>query len=363
VRETNMAGNSFGRVFRVTTYGESHGRAVGVVVDGAVPGVPLSEEDVQVELDRRRPGQSALTTPRSEKDRAEILSGIFEGKTTGTPVSIVIRNEAMDSSEYEAFRHLYRPGHADYGYEVKYGVRDWRGSGRASGRETAGRVAGGAVAKKTLREAGIGIAGFALEIGGVRGDTVDLGAVEKNPARAADPGAAPRMAREIERARAEGDSLGGIAEIWVEGCPPGLGDPVFDKLGALLAHAVMSVGAVKGFEIGSGFEAARMRGSAYNDPFTRDGGRVGTRTNNAGGILGGISTGERIVLRAAVRPPASIAKPQQTVGPAAGEETLRIEGRHDPCIVPRVIPVLEAMVAIALLDCLLVQGMYERFRR
>lgn len=358
-----MAGNSFGRVFRVTTYGESHGKAVGVIVDGAVPGIPLSEADVQVELDRRRPGQSAVTTSRSEKDRVEILSGVFEGKTTGTPISLMIRNEAMDSSEYESFRHLFRPGHADYTYQVKYGLRDWRGSGRASGRETAGRVAGGAVAKRILKETGIGITAYALEIGGVRGDTFDRDAIETNAVRAADPVQAGRMIREIEKAREAGDSLGGIVEIRVEGCPPGLGDPVFDKLGALLAHAVMSVGAVKAFEIGSGVQAARMRGSDYNDPFTIEGDRVRTRTNSAGGILGGISTGEEIVLRAAVRPPASIAKPQKTVGPGGREETLQIKGRHDPCIVPRVIPVLEAMVAIALLDCLLIQGMYERFRR
>jgi chorismate synthase len=358
-----MAGNSFGRVFRVTTYGESHGKAVGVIVDGAVPGVPLSETDVQAELDRRRPGQSAVTTPRSEKDRVEILSGVFEGKTTGTPISLMIRNEGMDSSEYEYFRHLFRPGHADYSYQVKYGLRDWRGSGRASGRETAGRVAGGAIAKKILKENGIGITAYALEIGGVRGETFDRGAIETNAVRAADPAQAERMTREIGKAREEGDSLGGIVEIRVEGCPPGLGDPVFDKLGALLAHAVMSVGAVKAFEIGSGIEAARMRGSAYNDPFYMEGDRIRARTNNAGGILGGISTGEEIILRAAVRPPASIEKPQKTVGPGGREETLKIKGRHDPCIVPRVIPVLEAMVAITILDCLLVQGMYERFRR
>jgi chorismate synthase len=357
-----MAGNSFGRIFRVATYGESHGKAVGVVVDGAVPGIPLSEADVQAELDRRRPGQSAVTTPRSETDKVEILSGVFEGKTTGTPISLMIRNEAMDPSEYEAFKHLYRPGHADYTYQMKYGIRDWRGSGRASGRETAGRVAGGAIAKKILKSSGIGITAFAVEIGGVRGRVFDRGAIETNAVRAADPVKAERMIREIEKARGEGDSLGGIVEIRVEGCPPGLGDPVFDKLGALLAHAVMSVGAVKAFEIGSGFEAARMRGSAYNDPFTVEGNRVRSRTNNAGGILGGISTGEEIVLRAAVRPPSSIAKPQKTVGPGGREETLRIKGRHDPCIVPRVIPVLEAMVAITLLDCLLMQGLYERSR-
>jgi chorismate synthase len=358
-----MAGNTFGRVFTVTTYGESHGEAVGVIVDGAVPGVPLSEADVQAELDRRRPGQSAVTTLRGEKDRVEILSGVFEGKTTGTPISLMIRNEGMDSSEYEPFKHLFRPGHADYTYQAKYGCRDWRGSGRASGRETAGRVAGGAVAKKILNEAGIVVAGFALEIGGVRGKTSDRDAIEKNAVRAADPVQAERMVREIEKARAEGDSLGGIVEIRVEGCPPGLGDPVFDKLSALLAHAVMSVGAVKAFEIGAGVEAARMRGSAYNDQPYDDGGRVRTRTNNAGGILGGISTGEEIILRAAVRPPASIAKPQKTIGHDGREAALEIRGRHDPCVVPRVIPVLEAMVAITLLDCLLIQGMYERFKR
>ncbi len=350
-----MAGSSFGRILTVTTFGESHGPAIGVVVDGVPPGHSLAVDDVQKELDRRRPGQSVITTPRAEKDRVEILSGIFDGLTTGTPIALLIRNEDKRSEDYHNLKSLFRPGHADWTYGAKYGVRDWRGSGRASGRETAARVAAGAIARKVLAARGVSILGYTREIDGVRASGVDPAEIERNPARSPDPGAAALMIERIEKAKAEGDSVGGIVEIVVQGCPPGLGDPVFDKLEALLAHALMSVGAVRGVEIGAGFQAARMRGSAYNDEPYMDGSRMRTRTNNAGGVAGGISNGMEIVIRAAMRPPASISRPQRTVSSSGAEVTVEIAGRHDPCIVPRAVPVLEAMTALVLADCLLVQ--------
>jgi chorismate synthase len=355
-----MPGSLFGRIFTLATFGESHGAGLGVVLDGVPPGIPLSREDIQWDLDRRRPGQSSLTSPRDEKDRVEILSGVFNGTTLGTPVALLIRNENVRSADYDALKGLYRPGHADWTYQAKYGVRDWRGSGRASGRETAARVAAGAVARKLLGLRGISILGFALEIDGVRAARVDPAEIERNPARCPDPDAAPLMAARIEKARAENDSVGGVIEVRAAGCPAGLGDPVFDKLEALLAHAVMSVGGVRGVEIGAGFQSARMRGSAFNDPLYSDAGRLLARTNNAGGISGGISNGMEIVLRAAVRPTASIAVPQRTVDTEGRETTVRVEGRHDPCIVPRAVPVLEAMTALVLVDCLLVQEAYRR---
>ena len=350
-----MPGSSFGRLFTVATFGESHGPAVGVVVDGVPAGVPLSSDDIQKDLDRRRPGQSAVTTPRAEKDRVEVLSGVFEGVTTGTPVALLIRNEDRRSEDYGALKDLFRPGHADWSYRAKYGVRDWRGGGRASGRETAARVAAGAIARKVLALRGISVLGYSLEIAGVRAARVDPGEIERNPVRCPDAAQAPRMASAIEEARAAGDSVGGIVEVVVSGCPAGLGEPVFDKLEGLLAHAIMSVGAVRGVEVGAGFGAARMRGSAYNDEIYREGEGLRTRTNNAGGISGGISTGGEIVIRAAFRPPASISLPQKTVDASGKEATIEIGGRHDPCIVPRAVPVLEAMVALVLADCLLVQ--------
>jgi chorismate synthase len=357
-----VPGSSFGRIFSITTFGESHGAGIGVVLDGVPPGIALSAEDIQKDLDRRRPGQSAITTPREEKDRVEILSGIFEGLTTGAPVALLIRNEDTRSGDYDALKGLIRPGHADWTYRAKYGLRDWRGSGRASGRETAARVAAGAIARKMLAARGVSILGYTLEIDGVRAARVDPNEIERNPARCPDPEAAGLMVERIEQARAEGDSVGGVVEVTVAGCPAGLGEPVFDKLEALLAHAIMSVGAVRGVEIGAGFQAARMRGSLYNDEPYRDAGGMRTRTNNAGGIAGGISNGMQIVLRAAVRPPASISRPQKTVDAAGAPVTVRIEGRHDPCIVPRAVPVLEAMTALVLADCLLIQDAYQGFR-
>ncbi len=352
-----MAGNSFGRVFKITTFGESHGRAIGVIIDGVPPRIPLLESDIQLELNRRRPGQSRVSTQRRESDRVEILSGVFEGKTTGTALTLYIQNEDIRSEDYEALKHLYRPGHADYTYRQKYGIRDWRGGGRASGRETAARVAAGAVAKKILKSYDIKIIGYTLEIAGIRVESIDYNIIETNIVRSSDSAKADVMIKKIEEAEREGDSVGGILEFVIEGCPPGLGDPVFDKLDALLSHALMSIGAVKGVEFGCGFESARLRGSQYNDSLYNEKGRVRTRTNNAGGILGGISTGEAIVLRVAVRPPASISIPQKTVSIDGEEQTIEIHGRHDPCIVPRILPVAEAMVAITILDCLLIQNL------
>ena len=353
-----MPGSSFGRLFSVTTFGESHGPAIGVIVDGVPAGMPLQAEDIQRELNRRRPGQSAITTPRAEKDRVEILSGVFEGCTMGTPISLLIRNEEKKSSDYEPLKDVFRPGHADYTYRAKFGMRDWRGGGRSSGRETATRVAAGAIAKKVLAARGISILGYALEIAGVRATRVDPSEIEKNPVRSPDSTAAELMVKAIEEAKGAGDSVGGIAEVVVSGCPAGLGDPVFDKLEALLAHALMSIGAVRGVEVGAGFAVSRMRGSVYNDqPYLHEG-RVLTRTNNAGGITGGISTGTDIVVRAAIRPPASISLPQTAVEAGGGLTTIQIGGRHDPCIVPRAVPVLEAMVALVLADCVLVQEAY-----
>jgi chorismate synthase len=354
-----VPGSSFGRILSITTFGESHGPAIGVVVDGAPPGLAIAVEDIQKELDRRRPGQSVITTPRAEKDRVEILSGIFEGRTTGVPIALLIRNEDKRSGDYDNVKDLFRPGHADWTYEAKYGVRDWRGSGRASGRETAARVAAGAIAKKVLAADGVSILGYTREIAGVRAGRVIPAEIERNMVRSPDPEAAALMVARIEEAKAEGDSVGGIVEVVAVGCPAGLGDPVFDKLEALLAHALMSVGAVRGVEVGAGFEAARMRGSDFNDEPYTEAGRVRTRTNNAGGIAGGISNGMDIVMRIVLRPPASISRPQRTVDAQGAPVSVEIEGRHDPCIVPRAVPVLEAMTALVLADCLLVQRAYR----
>ncbi len=350
-----MSGNTFGTLFKITTWGESHGPAVGVVVDGCPAGLLLDEADIQKELDRRRPGQSDITTPRIEEDRAEILSGVFEGKTTGAPISILIKNKNVDSSKYEVLRNIPRPGHADLTYELKYGTRDWRGGGRASARETAGRVAAGAVAKKILIRHGIEILAHVVELGGIRAKPVTIEEIrentEKNPIRCADIEAAVEMRAMIHAARSEGDSVGGIVEIIGLGVPAGVGEPVFDKLSAELAKALMSIGAVKGVEIGAGFKCALMKGSQMNDPIIIKDGKIITTTNNAGGILGGISNGEPIVCRMAVKPTPSISKEQNTVDLISMKDTkIKIAGRHDPSIPPRIVPVAEAMVALVLVD-------------
>lgn len=356
-----MAGNVFGQMFRITTWGESHGRAVGVVVDGLPAGLPFSEADIQKELDRRRPGQSEVSTPRSEADSVEILSGIFEGKSTGTPISMLVWNSDARSSSYDAIKNTPRPGHADFTYIARYGIRDHRGGGRSSARETIGRVAGGALAKLLLSHYGIRIVGHVLELGGIRAKSLSfdeiLENVEKTPVRCADPEAAKKMLEKVVALRQEGDSAGGIVEVIVKGVPAGLGEPVFDRLDADLAKALMSIPAVKGFEIGAGFEAARMRGSEMNDSFLMEDGRVTCSSNNAGGILGGISSGLDIVCRVAVKPTPSISKLQQTVDLTTRENAeIAIKGRHDPTIPPRMVPVAEAMVALVFADHMLRSG-------
>ena len=356
-------GSSFGHLFRITTWGESHGPAVGVVVDGCPPGVPLDEADLQAELDRRRPGQSRITTQRAESDRAEILSGVFEGCTTGTAIHILVRNQDARSRDYDEMRTAYRPSHADYTYSAKYGRRDWRGGGRASARETVGRVAAGAIAAKVLRlSCGAEVVSYVKQVSdvdaAVDADSVTRDAVEAHITRCPDPAAAAAMQERIERARKAGDSLGGVVEAVARGVPPGLGEPVFDKLDADLAKALLSLPACRGFEIGSGFAGTRMTGSTHNDLFYLDrdhpdGARVRTRSNRSGGVQGGISNGEAIVVRAAFKPTATILRPQQTVDEAGNEITLKPRGRHDPCVLPRAVPLVDAMFNLVLADHLL----------
>ncbi|GAB4364360.1 MAG: chorismate synthase [Calditrichia bacterium] len=352
-----MSGNVFGTLFQVMTFGESHGPYIGVVISGIRPGLPVDVEAIQTELDRRRPGQSPLTSARNETDRVLVISGILEGKTTGTPLCLLIPNRDARSSDYSTLDRILRPGHAGFAFLQKYGVFDYRGGGRASGRETATRVAAGAIAKQLLKERGVEIIGFTRQIGPVKAETVDFSVIEKNAVRAPDLKAAKAMETAVREAQRSGDSLGGIVEVVVKNCPAGLGEPVFHKMEADLAAALMSIGAVKGFEIGSGFRAASQKGSEHNDPyyFEESTGRIRPRSNHAGGVLGGITTGEDIVMRIAVKPPSSIARPQQTVDLEGKPVTLQMKGRHDPCICPRIVPVAEAMVALVLIDHLLMQ--------
>lgn len=352
-----MAGNTFGQVFKVTTFGESHGTAMGVVVDGVPPNLSLTENDIQFELDRRRPGQSKATSQRKEGDIIEILSGVFEGKTTGTSLAMMVHNADHRSADYSEIKDIFRPGHADYTYQMKYGHRDYRGGGRSSGRETVSRVAAGAIAKKILREKGINIVAYTLAIGGIYAKTKDFSVIERNIVRAPDLEASKQMLEKIEEARKNCDSVGGIIEAVIHGCPPGLGDPVFDKLNARLSHALMSIGGLRGIEFGAGFKAAEMLGSQHNDRFFMDGEKVRPRTNNAGGILGGISSGEDIILRVGVKPTSSIAQSQQTVTTDLKSTTIEVKGRHDPCLCPRIVPVVEAMIALTVVDALMLQKM------
>jgi chorismate synthase len=347
--------NTYGSIVRVHTFGESHGPAIGAVVDGVPPGIPISQDTIQAQLDRRRPGQSSITTSRGEKDRVQLLSGVFEGHTTGSPIAFVIHNRDQDSSKYDNLRSIFRPGHADFTFLRKFGLRDHRGGGRSSGRETAGRVAPGALARQELAARGVTIRAHALEIGGVCANTFDPDEIENNPARCADPVAGQAMAAAILKAKEEEDSVGGIVQLEVLGLPPGLGDPVFFKLDARLAHALLSLGAVKGMEIGDGFECARRRGSQNNDSMKER----QFVTNHAGGLLGGITTGAPLLVRLAVKPTASIAREQTTCDIEGRDVSIRIEGRHDPCIVPRIIPVMENMAALVLWDAWLLQ---ERLR-
>ncbi|MFA7229739.1 MAG: chorismate synthase [Victivallaceae bacterium] len=344
-----MSGSVYGKLFTVSTFGESHGKAVGVVVDGITPGLELNEADVQQELDRRKPGQSAVTTPRQESDTVHIMSGIFEGKATGTPLMMIIHNADFRSNDYGNIMKLFRPGHADYTYLKKYGIRDHRGSGRASGRETAGRVAAGAVAKKLLAEKGISIKAYTVNIGGIKCEKYIPETIESNPVRACDPEAAVKMEARIIAAAKEGNSVGGVIECRINGLSAGLGEPVFDKLDAELAKGIISVGGVKGIEFGAGFAAAAMTGKEHNDGMLPP---DKFSSNNAGGIIGGISTGEEIIFRVAVKPTSSISQQQTTIDIDGKPAVCETHGRHDPCLCPRIVPVIEAMSAIVLIDML-----------
>ena len=344
-----MSGNTFGAVFRVTTFGESHGPALGVIIDGVPSGLPLTTEDIQKELDRRKPGQSILTTQRQEADAVEILSGVFENVTTGTALAMLIRNQDHHSRDYGNLAELFRPGHADYSYFAKYNVRDYRGGGRSSGRETAARVAAGAVAKKLLEQSGVIIKACTRSIGKIYAGKFDWDFVEKNPVRTADPDKAGAMAEAINNARMNLDSIGGTVECRISNVPAGWGEPVFDKLDAELAKAMLSLGAVKGIEFGDGFAAAETLASENNDSPTPD----GWATNHAGGISGGISNGAEIIFRIAVKPTPSIARKQVTVNRNNEVAECEIHGRHDPCLCPRMVPVVEAMAAIVLADMML----------
>lgn len=351
-----MAGNKFGSLFSIMTFGESHGPYIGVVIDGIKPGISIDIGEIQEEMNRRRPGQSKLTTPRDEKDRAVIVSGVFEGKTTGTPICILVKNEDQRSKDYSKLKDVFRPGHAAYTYLKKYGIFDYRGGGRASGRETATRVAAGAIAKQVLIQYGIECRAFTRKVGPIEAQEVNYHFIEQNPVRCGDPEASKKMEDYIRKIGEEGDSAGGVVELHIHGLPAGLGDPVFEKLDAELSQGLMSIGAVKGIEFGEGFRAADTKGSENNDVFeVNEAGTVVPKTNHAGGILGGISTGQDVVLRMAVKPPSSIKKRQQTVDRFGNDVSLSIEGRHDPCICPRVVPVAEAMAALVILDLLLIQ--------
>ncbi len=348
--------STFGQCFRIATFGESHGGAVGVIVDGCPPRLPLTVEEIQRDLDRRRPGQSRLTTPRQEPDRAELLSGVFEGTTLGTPIAILVRNQDARPEAYEHLKRLYRPSHADWTYEAKYGIRNWQGGGRASARETVGRVAAGAVARKLLATAGgVEVLAWVRRVHEVEAKVdvarVTLAEVEANPVRCPDPEAATEMAERIDAARRRGDSLGGVVECVARNVPAGLGAPVFDKLEAELARAMMSLPASKGFEIGSGFAGTRMTGIEHNDPFVPGpDGRPRTESNRSGGVQGGISNGEPVVMRVGFKPTATISQAQQTVDQEGRAVTLEAKGRHDPCVLPRAVPMVEAMACLVLAD-------------
>lgn len=356
-----MATNSFGSIFKITTWGESHGKAIGVVIDGCPAGLEITDEEINAALELRAPGKSAYTTPRKEPDQGEILSGVFEGKTTGAPLCFMIRNKDQDSSTYEPIKDLLRPGHANYTYLEKYGVFDYRGGGRSSARETACRVAAGAIAKKILAHYKIEVAAYIKQIGSIVAEIrqADAQALRKatygDPVYCPDPTASTAMREELEKAMHAGDSLGGVIEFVATALPVGLGDPVYEKLEANLAKAMLSLPASKGFEIGSGFSAAAMKGSEHNDAFVAEGGIIETKTNYAGGTLGGISTGMPLVARVAFKPTSSIKKPQDTVDTSGEKHTFKLpEGsRHDPCVTIRAVPIVEAMAAIVLVDALL----------
>lgn len=354
-------GSSFGVLFRITTFGESHGPGLGVVIDGCPPRLPLDVATVQAELDRRRPGQSRLVSQRKEADRVEILSGVLDGLTLGTPIAMLVRNEDQRSKDYEEIARAYRPSHADFTYDAKYEIRAVAGGGRASARETLGRVAAGAVAQQLLAKHGVEIVAWVDEVAGIAATvddaTVTRASVDTNDIRCPDQPIAEKMIERVEQARKDGDSVGGVVRCVARGVPAGWGEPVFDKLDADLAKAMMSIPAVKGIEVGSGFAGTRMTGSEHNDLFyRRDDGTIGTRTNRSGGIQGGISNGEPVTLRVAFKPTATIMRPQDSVDSAGNPTVLQPKGRHDPCVLPRAVPIVEAMCALVLADHLLRQG-------
>ncbi|MDD3222594.1 MAG: chorismate synthase [Clostridia bacterium] len=350
-----MFGSTIGNIFKITTWGESHGKGLGVVVDGCPAGLPLSEEDIQIFLNRRKPGQSPYSTPRSEADQVEILSGVFDGKTTGTPISMMVWNKTARSSDYSEIASYYRPGHADYTFDEKYGFRDYRGGGRSSGRETIGRVAAGAIASKFLNSFGIKLQAYTRSIGPVIVDetALDFDELYKNPLNMPNAASAEKAEILLRDMMADKDSIGGTIDCIITGLPAGLGEPVFEKLDANLAKAVMSIGSVKGVEIGDGFLAANAYGSENNDAFISEEGHITKRTNHAGGILGGMSDGSPIRIRAAIKPTPSIFRTQQTVNNSGENIEIQIKGRHDPVIVPRAVVVLESMAAITIMDALL----------
>lgn len=347
-----MAGSSFGQQFRITTWGESHGPALGVVIDGVPAGVPIIEEDIQSFLNRRKPGQSKYTTARAEGDQVEILSGVFEGKTTGTPISLMVRNKDQHSKDYSNIAEVYRPGHADFTFQEKYGIRDYRGGGRSSGRETIGRVAAGAIAVKILEQLGISIVTYSKKIGPVEAQTIDYGEIFQNPLYMPDAQAAEEAGKYLEECISEKNSAGGVIECVVSGMPVGIGETVFEKLDANLAKAILSIGAVKGFEIGDGFQVADSTGAENNDSFCMSGEKPVKLINHSGGVLGGMSDGSDIVFRAAVKPTPSIARSQKTVDIFGEEKEIEITGRHDPVIVPRAVVVVESMAALTIVDAL-----------
>lgn len=346
--------NTIGKLFTFTSFGESHGKGIGGIIDGCPAGIFLDEEFVQKELDRRKPGQSSIATPRKEDDKVEFLSGIFEGKTTGTPIAFVIWNQNQHSKDYDHLKEIYRPSHADFTYQQKYGVRDHRGGGRSSARETAARVVAGAVAKLVLREKGIKISAFTSQVGHIAMQTgidkVDLNLTESNIVRCPETETAEKMIAYIQELKKEGDSIGGIVSCVIKGVPVGLGEPIFDKLQSRLAAAMMSINASHGFDYGRGFDGVSLRGSEMNDSFVKNGEHISTRTNNSGGIQGGISNGQDIYFRVLFKPVATISIKQNTLDINSNEVELQARGRHDPCVLPRAVPIVEAMAAITLLD-------------
>lgn len=347
-----MSQSTFGKKFTVTTWGESHGKALGTVVDGVPAGLFLTEADIQTYLDRRKPGQSRYTTARNEGDEVEILSGIFEGQTTGTPISMIVRNKDQRSRDYGNIAQTYRPGHADFGFDSKYGFRDYRGGGRSSGRETIGRVAAGAIAARILKELGITLQAYTSSIGPVSCQSYHPEIIPENSFYMPDMVAAEKATKYLEKCMKEEDSAGGVVECRISGVPAGIGDPVFGKLDAAFAQALMSIGAVKAVEIGDGVKVSTMKGSENNDGFHMENGRIVKTTNHSGGILGGISDGGEILLRAHIKPTPSIAQPQQTVTTTGENTSIEIKGRHDPVIVPRAVVVVESMAAITLVDAM-----------